>query len=143
MATLAVDKPRVFESGPGHPSFNEIPAIAADIIYAGAAVGEATTTGTGRPLVAADVFMGFCIERCDNSAGAAGAKLIKVQDRGVVKLTVAGVTGVGDYDAPVYASDDDTFTLTSTSNTQIGKIKRVISGTTVLVEFEATSKRSV
>jgi hypothetical protein len=38
----------------------------------------------------------------------------------------------------VYASDDDTFTLTSTSNSKIGFVRRHISSTTCLVEFDAT-----
>jgi hypothetical protein len=37
MATLAADKPRVFEMTGGHPYMAEIGAIASDIIYAGAA----------------------------------------------------------------------------------------------------------
>lgn len=143
MAQLTAANPRVWESTDGHPSENAIPAVAAVAIYAGSAVGESGATGTGRQLVALDNFMGFANETCDNTAGAAGAKLIKVLDKCIVKLTVVGVTGVGDYDAPVYASDGNTFTLTSTSNTQIGKIKRVISGTTCLVECESTAKRSV
>lgn len=143
MATLARDKPRVFELGGNDPSYNEVPAIASDIIYAGAAVGESTTSGTGRPLVAGDNFMGFCVENCDNSAGAAAAKNIKVRDRGKVKLSVTGVSAVTAYDAPVAASDDDTFTLTTSGNTTIGKVKRVISGAVCIVEFEATSARSI
>lgn len=141
MATLAVDKPRVFELD--DISTNEIPAIATDIIYNGAAVGESSSTGTGRPLVAGDTFLGFCIERCDNSAGAASAKNIKVRDKGVVKLAVTSVSSTADVGDAVYASDDDTFTKASTSNTQIGKIIRWISGTTCLVAFEATYKRSI
>jgi hypothetical protein len=141
MATLAVDKPRVFELDA--VKLNEIPAIATDIIYAGAAVGESSSTGTGRPLVAGDVFLGFATERCDNSAGAASAKLIKLRSKGVVKLNVTSVSSTADVGDTVYASDDDTFTKASTSNTAIGKIIRWISGTTCLVAFEATYERSI
>lgn len=141
MATLAVDKQRVFELD--DISTSEIPAIATDIIYNGAAVGESSSTGTGRPLVAGDNFLGFCVERCDNSAGAASAKNIKVRDKGVVKLSVATVSSTADVGDTVYASDDDTFTKASTSNTSIGKIVRWISGTTCMVAFEATYKRSI
>ena len=136
MATLAVDKQRVFELD--DISTSEIPAIATDIIYNGAAVGESSSTGTGRPLVAGDNFLGFCIERCDNSAGAASAKNIKVRDKGVVKLSVTSVSSTADVGDTVYASDDDTFTKASTSNSAIGKIVRWITGTTCLVAFEAT-----
>ena len=144
MATLAKDKARSYELTGGHPDYNEIPAIATDIIYAGAAVGELTTTGTGRPLVGGDGFMGFCVEQCDNSAGAAGAKLIKVLNSGVVWLTITGVDNINDYDIPVYASDDDTFTTTETGGIAIGKLNRYDSDTAKgLVYFESTAKRSI
>src|SRR5688500_11193429 len=129
MATLAVDKPRPYELTGGHPDYNELPCVATDIVYNGAAVGESTTTGTFRPLVAGDTFGGFCIERCDNSAGAAGDKLIKVLQSGVAWLTVTGGDNINDYDVTVYASDDDTFVLTATANSAIGKVKRYDSAT--------------
>jgi hypothetical protein len=143
MATLAIDKPRRFELTGGHPYLFEAPAVAADIIYAGAAVGESTTTGTGRPLVAGDGFMGFCVERCDNSAGAAAALNIKMYDEGDVILTVTGVDNLNDFESAVYASDDDTFTLASTSNTKIGKVKYVMDTATgkCIVSFKALHKQ--
>lgn len=143
MSTLAADKPRVYENTDGHPSYNEIAAVATDIIYNGAAVGENSSTGNGRPLAAADNFLGFCIEQCDNSAGAASAKNIKVYDRGIVKLSVTGVSSIAQVGDTVYASDDDTFTTASTGNSAIGKVKRYITGSTCLVEFEAITKRSI
>src|SRR5688572_9025256 len=124
MATLAKDTPRAYEMTGAHPDYNEIPAIATDIIYNGAAVGESSSAGTARPLVAGDNFLGFCIEQCDDSAGAAGAKLVKVYNTGVAWLTVTGGDNIDDYGVTVYASDDDTFVLTSTGNSAIGKIKR-------------------
>lgn len=141
MATLAVDKPRVFELDEFVP--NEVPAIAADIIYAGAAVGESSSTGTGRPLVAGDTFLGFAVERCDNAAGIASAKNIKLRASGVVKLTVTNATSTAVVGDTVYASDDDTFTLASTNNTPIGKVQRWVSGSIVMVAFEAAYKRSI
>jgi len=143
MATLSSDTPRVFENTGGHPDVNEIPIIASDIVYAGAAVGESGSTGTGRPLVGGDNYMGFATEKCDNASGAASAKNIEVLQSGVAKLTVVGVASAGDYDATVYATDDNTFTLTSSGASAIGKVKRWITSTTCMVYFEATSKRSI
>ncbi len=144
MATLDKDTPRPYELTGGHPDYNEVPAIATDIIYNGAAVGEATTTGTGRPLVGGDTFMGFCIEQCDNSTGAANAKLIKVLDTGVAWLTVTGGDNINDYDATVYATDDNVFTLTASGGTSIGKLKRYDSATgKCLVRFQSTAARSI
>lgn len=143
MATLATDSPRVFELNGGDPHFNEVPIIANDIVYAGSAVGESSSDGTARPLVAGDTFLGFCIEKCDNTGGAASAKLVKLRDRGVVKLAVTSVASTADVGATVYASDDNVFTLASTSNTAIGKIVRWITGTTCMVAFEAAYQRSI
>lgn len=146
MATLAKDKPRVFELTGAHPDYNEIPIIADDIVYAGAAVGESTTTGTGRPLNGADAFMGFCVEKCDNTGGSANDKQIKVLSTGYAELVVTGVDNINDEGASVYASDDDTFTLTSTTtSTQIGKVVRVTSTALnkALVYFEAAHRRSI
>jgi len=138
MTTLAADTPRDKVLG----DMNDIPAVASDIIYEGAAVGD-NASGYGRPLVAGDTFLGFANEKCDNSDGSAGEKNIKVSKRGAVVLSVTGVTGVGDVGTTVYASDDDTFTLTSTSNTAVGKIARYISGTKVDVEYEADYAQSI
>ncbi len=138
MATLTEDTPRAYVLG----DLNDVPVIAADIIYEGAAVGD-NASGYARPLVAGDPFLGFAIDKTDNSAGAAGDKSATVKKRGNVVIAITGVTGVGDLDTTVYASDDATFTLTSTSNTAIGKISRYVSGTTCDVEFEALAAQSL
>jgi hypothetical protein len=145
MATLAVDKPRAYSLTGAHPDYNEYPAIATDIIYLGAAVGESSSAGTGRPLVAGDNFLGFCQEKCDNSTGAAADKLIKVLQSGYIWLTVTSVDNINDVGDTVYASDDDTFTLASTSNSAIGKLIRYDSTRTnkALVYFEALYRRSI
>ena len=115
--------------------------IASDIIYEGAAVGN--SSGRARPLVAADSFLGFALRKADNSSGSAGDVSVRVAQQGVVELAITGVTGVGDLHSSVYASDDDTFTLTSTGNTSIGKVIRYISGTTCDVFFQANGVRSL
>lgn len=144
MATLAVDKPRPYENTNGHPDYNEIPIIASDTIFNGAAVGMSGATGNARPLVAADNFAGFCVEQCANEGGAASAKLVKVLYTGVAWLTVTGVSAITGYGVAVYASDDDTFTTASTGNSQIGKVKRYDSASgKTLVDFEAVAARSI
>ncbi len=138
MATLAQDKPRAFGVG----DFNELPVIASDIIFEGAAVGD-NGSGLARPLVAADPFLGFAKERCDNSAGAASARNVKVFERGKIELDVTGVASAADVGEAVYASDDDTFTLTAGSNSAIGKVVRWVSGTRCVVYFEGVQVRSL
>ena len=138
MTTLAADKARAFELG----DIQELPMIAADIIYEGAAVGD-NASGLARPLVAADPFLGFAERTVDNSAGAASAKNVRVRTRGQVQLSVVGASSAADVSETVYASDDDTFTLTSSGNSAIGKVARWVSGTTCIVAFEALPFRSL
>ncbi|MCC2673056.1 MAG: cytoplasmic protein [Ramlibacter sp.] len=135
MTTLAANKPRPYELG----NIQEYPVIAADIIYEGAAVGE-DGSGYARPLVAADPFLGFAETYVDNSAGAAGDKRVRVRRSGQVQLAVAGATAITANDGvAVYASDDDTFTLTSTSNTLIGKVSRWLESGVCIVDFKAAT----
>jgi hypothetical protein len=95
--------------------------------------------------VAGDTFAGFCDEICDNSAGAAAAKDIKVRQSGYIWLTVTNVDNINDVGDTVYASDDDTFTTASTGNSSIGKLIRYDSTRThkALVYFEAAYRRSI
>lgn len=138
MTTLAVDKPRAFELG----DIQELPMIASDIIYEGAAVGD-NASGLARPLVAGDPFLGFAERTVDNSAGAASAKAVRVRMQGQVQLAVTGAASTADVSETVYAADDDTFTLTAGSNTAIGKVARWVSGTQCVVAFQALYARSL
>jgi hypothetical protein len=131
MTTLAANAPRDYEDG----IVNEHPMLAADIIYEGAAVGD-NGSGYARPLVAADPFLGFSETKYDNSAGAAGAVTCRVRENGLIKLSVTGVTALTDRESNVYASDDNTFTLTKSTNTLVGRVYRWISGTNCIVEFD-------
>lgn len=137
MSTLAEDKQRTFEVG----DINSLPVVAADIIYAGSAVGD--NAGYARPLVAGDQFHGFCILRADNSGGAAGDINVQVRKSGTIVLPVTGVDGTDDIGKTVYASDDNTFTLTEASNTRIGRVIRHESGTRCVVEFHAQAAQVV
>ena len=138
MATLSSDKNRVFVGSPG--DVFDIPAVATDIIYKGAAVGD--SSGTARPLVAADVFIGFAIAQTNNT-GAASAANVRISGTGVIELAVTGVEDTDDVGVDVYATDDDTFTLTASGASSIGTIVKWISGTTCLVRYEGTAFRSI
>ena len=132
MTTLAADKPRAFVLG----ERNDMPAIAADILYEGAAIGD-NGSGYARPLVAGDPFRGFAVERCDNAAGAAGDKRVKLRKSGTIVLPVSAAA-ITDVDKSVYASDDDTFTFTSSTNSFIGRVIRWVSTGYVEVAFDCT-----
>jgi len=142
MATLAANKKIDYELGED-PLLNDIPVVATDIVYEGAAVGESASTGTGRPLVSGDTFLGMAVAKCDNSTGAAGDKNIRVRQRGTMKVAVAIVAGIADLGANVYASDDDVYTLSSVGTSLIGTVTRYVSGTTCLVRFESDAVRSI
>lgn len=132
MTTLAANKQRPYEIG----DYNDIPVIASDIIYEGAAVGMVVSTGHARPLTTADRFVGFAIEKADNSAGAAAAINVRVQMRGEIQLSVSGAA-ITDLKQPVYASDDDTFQFSPTGGVFVGFVKRFVSSGVVIVEFDA------
>lgn len=145
MATRSTNITRKFLAS-GQDVLIDVPVVASDIVYEGSAVGESSTTGTGRPLVGADSFMGFCVRQCDNSSGSANDKKIRVMAQGLVQLTITGVDNINDEGATVYASDDDTFTLTnSTGHSSIGKLVSVDDTTNNLgtVFFQSVSLRSI
>lgn len=131
MTTLAAAKPRAYELG----DIEEIGVVASDIIYEGAAVG--LNSASGRPLSAGDVFLGFAETTVDNSAGSAGDKRVRLRVRGQIQLAVASVANT-DIGKPVYASDDDTFVLTQSTNTHIGRVARFISSGVAIVAFDAS-----
>lgn len=132
MATLAANTIRPYELG----ERNDLPVIAADIIYQGAAVGIVAGTGHARPLVAGDRFGGFAYSKADNSAGAAAAINVNAVESGEVQLAVAGAV-ITDVGQPVYATDDDTFVFLPTGATFIGYVKRFVSSGVVVVDFDA------
>jgi hypothetical protein len=125
--------PRIYEIG----ERNSFPMAAGAILYEGSAVGINPATGYARQLVAGDIFVGFSEAKFDNSLGNAGDQSVRPYQEGRIQLPVAGaaITNLG---APVYASDDNTFTLTQGSNTYIGRVYRFVSPGIVVVAFESS-----
>lgn len=132
MTTLAANKQRPYELG----DYNDIPVVASDIIYEGAAVGVVAASGHARPLTTADRFVGFSIAKADNSAGAAAAINVTVQMRGEIQLAVTGAL-ITDLKQPVYAADDDSFQFSPVGGVFVGFVKRFVSSGVVVVEFDA------
>lgn len=144
MATLTVNAPRTYALG----DVSHHPVIADDIVYEGAAVGD-NASGYARPLVAGDKFLGFALQKCDNTvsgplakAGSAADLNVMLQTRGEILLTVAA-SALTDHGRAVYASDDDTFTFTAqsaqTANTFVGFVKRYDStAAKFVVAFDAS-----
>ncbi|SFI31342.1 cytoplasmic protein [Nitrosomonas sp. Nm34] len=132
MTTLAKDQPRDFLKG----DFHDYPVIASDIIYQGAAVGD-NGSGYARPLQAGDPFRGFADYRADNAAGGAGDVYVRCRTRGKIRLSISSLA-ITDVGKDVFASDDDTFTLTQGTNTRIGYVSSWVSSGVGIVEFNVT-----
>lgn len=131
MTTLSANTPRDYELG----NIAEYPMIASDIIYEGAAVGLVIASGHARPLTSVDQFVGFAETKADNSAGSAADINIRVKKEGVVKLAVSGAV-ITDVGAPVYASDDNTFTFIKTGGVYIGKVIEFVASGYVMVAYD-------
>jgi len=138
MTTRASDLARPEELG----NISEYPVVATDIIYEGSAVGE-NASGYARPLVAGDVFLGFADRKVDNSTGAAGALNVRVKTKGNFQLPISGLAITANDRPVVYASDDDTFTLTATSNSPIGRVLRWVSTGIAIVEVDALAAAEI
>lgn len=122
---------------------NEFGVKASTHIFQGVAVGIEVATGYARGLVAGDLFAGFAEAEADNSATATNGYInVRVLDSGKVELAISSLA-ITDIGKPVYASADNTFTLTASNNTYIGKIIRWVSTGYGIVEFEAGDKGGI
>jgi hypothetical protein len=135
MTTLAANKPRTYEGSIRRR--NTLPVIAADILYEGSAIGQVTASGHVRPLTSADVFVGFAEQQVDNSLGAAAARNVDLITRGAVQLPITGLVITDRVGLPVYATDDDTFSLSPVGGVFIGFLDRYVSAGVGIVDFYA------
>ena len=106
---------------------NALPVQASSLCYAGSAL-SIDTGGEVGPLNTSDAaFAGFCLKQADNSSGSAGDINARVLTHGEAELAVTGLDDNNDIGDVVYASDDGTFTLTSTGNMAIGRVSQIVS----------------
>ena len=156
MAQLTNDLSRKYKLDPHVNADHGVDA--AVVIYGGSMVGQNSGTNFARQLVAGDVFLGFADARAtnvvnttypnqtaDNNAlvGAAGAIRVECRATGVVVVPLAAVAGASSSTAPgtsVYASDGNTLTLTSTSNSRVGTIRSLLFGQ-LEIYFEGQSEK--
>lgn len=131
MSALNTDTNRVFETP---NDGNAIPVAASTKIYQGALVGK-QPSGYGRPLQTGDVPMGFAKDHTDNTNGIDGEKTCDLKAKGKVSLFISGIT-IADVGRKVYASDDNTFTLTDTGNSFVGKLVRFEKADYGIVAFD-------
>lgn len=131
MTALNTDTLRTYET---QEDTNAVPVAAKEKIYGGALVGR-TTEGYARALQAGDAAVGFAKDAADNTDGEDGDITVEVKARGKVSLFVSGLT-VADVGKPVYASDDNTFTLTASGNSPVGTVVRFEKTDYAIVAFD-------
>lgn len=137
---LSKDTPRNYTAQ--NRERNALPVQASSIIYAGSAV-SIDSGGEVGPLAPGETgFYGFAVSKADNSSGSAGDINADVYVTGEIELTIAGLNDNNDIGDIVYATDDATFTLTSTGGTAIGRVSQIVSltGGTARVLFNALNR---
>ncbi len=104
-------------------------------IYRGALVGLDRTSGYARPLQASDQFQGLAYQHCDNSAGSNGDREVILFTRGDFEFALTGAarTNIG---RPVFATDDNTLTLSGASAAYIGQIIDVPATGKIIVRID-------
>ena len=112
----------------------DYPVEASEVIYRGAFVEEGTAgvqaadVGGGTP---ANI-LGVAQEQADNASGSAGDIRVKVLVGGVIEHAITSLAFT-DLSAPVYCSDDQTLTTTSTTNPFAWHIVHVpVTGTAIV-----------
>jgi len=105
---------------------NSAPVKAATKIYQDVFVG--LDGANARGLVAGDTFMGIARKPADNTSGAAGDKIAETESGLEAILNVAGSTNRVP-GTEVFASDDQTATVTEGSNSPIGVLTEQIATT--------------
>ena len=133
MSALTKDTNRIYELG----NINELPIASGEIIYQGAAIGG-NSSGYAKSLGEGDLFLGFAEDHIDNSLGSDGEKNIRVRKSGSILLEIAGIT-LADINKSVYATDDNSFTLSSANAVYIGQISRIDESGLALVEFNISA----
>lgn len=119
MTALTTDINRIYEH---QDDKNAFPVAAEIKIYEGSLLSK-SADGYAQPLVAGEEIAGFSLDNVDNTQGSDGEKMVNVKAQGKVSLFISGLTAA-DVGKKVYASDDNTFTLTETGNSTVGKVIR-------------------
>jgi hypothetical protein len=125
--------------------WNDLPVAASQTIYAGAAL-SVNDTGDLANLAAAHTSNGFggFAESGIVSSSTAGASTLRVIQEGIVQLAVSGASARANITDTVFAADNNTFSLTSTTTSMsIGRVVRWISSGVAEVYIQAASLRSL
>ena len=108
---------------------------AATTIYRGGLVGLDRASGYVRPLQAGDQFQGLAYEQCDNSSGSNGDREVILFTQGDFESSLSGASKT-DIGRPVFASDDNTLTLSGGNASYIGQIIDVPANGQIIVRID-------
>lgn len=92
-----------------------------------------SANAAGYAVNAADIantfFIGVADETCDNSAGADGAKKVKIRCGGIIDVAVSDTISQANIMDPVYVVDNQTVGLaaTTTNDVPVGRIVKFVS----------------
>ncbi len=131
MTALNTDTNRIYEMP---DDSNAVALAAGERIYQGALLGI-KAGGYAGALHGGDKAMGFAKDNIDNSDGSDGDKIAEIKAKGKVSLFISGLT-IADVGNKVYASDDNTFTLTATGASFLGKVVRFEKADYAIVAFD-------
>ena len=112
-----------------------LPVKASTQIYKGGLIG--LSGGYGRGLVAGDPFVGVAYEGVDNSTGSDGDKMVRVCTLGEFEHALTSASRANNKSA-VYASDDETLTLTASGNSFVGHQVDVPAANKIVLRIQAT-----
>lgn len=146
--SLTSDYPRAYASGVP-TDVNDLVVKASTTVYQGQVLASSATENAGLVLPfdvagtwTTPFFVGFAETSVTQTASS--TYRVKVRSKGRVILSaITGADSADDISKTVYASNDNTFTLTAGSNIAIGKIAGYVSGEGFHVQFEAAASASV
>lgn len=130
---LSADTLRKYEIG----DVNALTVASGVTIYEGALVFALKSSGqavVASPAISTHSFAGIAIK------GAVAGENVRLKESGKVEMPVTGASAasVGQI---VYASADDTLTLTASTNVPVGIVHRHVSSTTCIVAFKSSAER--
>jgi hypothetical protein len=120
---LTADKVRNYDASIA-PMFADIPGKVSTTFYEGGACTDDGGNGEADVLTASEAFLGF-VERQVITNSTTSDINVRLRQQGILKdVAVAGLDADTDLGVAVYAINNDSFTLTSsTTHVQIGKVQ--------------------
>lgn len=112
----------------------DLPLGATEQMYQGGFVSLDAGDKFGAPLAAGEIFVGISLDKI-LSVATNGTNTCRVLTNAMFQHAITSIAQA-DIGKLVYASDDNTLTLTSTSNSQVGRIVNVPATGTAIVQMK-------